>query len=56
MQLDVIGYEPKVNFFFKLWPSEIAHFVDVVSGIKKHIHDIFLFCLFRAVEVVKVEK
>ena len=53
IDLDVIGYEWKVNFFFKLWPSEIAHFVDKVSGIKKHIHDIFLFCLFRAVEGFK---
>ena len=55
IDLDVIGYESKVNFFFKLSPSEIFHFVDEVSGIKKHIHDIFLFCLFRAVEAVKVE-
>ena len=53
IDLDVIGYEPKVNFFFKLCTSEMAHFVDIVSGIKKHIHDIFLFCLFRAVEGFK---
>ena len=55
VQLDVIGYESKVNFFFKLSPSERVHFVGEVSGNKKHIHDIFLFCLFRAVEAVKVE-
>ena len=53
IDLDVIGYEWKVNFFFKLCTSERVHFVDEVSGIKKHIHDIFLFCLFRAVEGFK---
>ena len=46
----------KLKFFLKLRPSVIAHFVGIVSGNKKHIHDIFIFCLFRAVEAVKVGK
>jgi hypothetical protein len=48
--------EKKLKFFFKLQPSGIAHFEEKVSGNKKHIHDIFLFCVFRAVEAVKVVK
>ena len=47
--------QKKLKIFLKLRPSEIAHFVGIVSGIKKHIHDIFLFCVFRAVEAVKVD-
>jgi hypothetical protein len=46
----------KSKFFLKLQPSVIAHFVGMVSGNKKHIHDIFLFCIFRALEAVKVGK
>jgi hypothetical protein len=48
--------DKKFKFFLKLRPSEIAHFVGILSGNKKHIHDIFLFCLYRAVEAVKVGK
>ena len=51
--LIVILGKKKLKFFLKLRPSEIAHFVGIVSGNKKHIHDIFLFCLFRAVQAVK---
>ncbi len=40
----------------KLQPSEIAHFVGIVSGNKYHIHDLILFGLFRAVLAVKVEE
>ena len=36
--------------------DEKKNFVGIVSGNKKHIHDIFLFCIFRAVEAVKVGK
>ena len=46
----------KLKNFMKLQPSEIAHFVGIVSGNNKHIHDIFLFCVFGAVEAVKVVK
>ena len=46
----------KLKLFFKLRPSEIAHFVGIVSGNKKHIHDLIVSCLFRAVEAVKVVK
>jgi hypothetical protein len=33
----------------------MAHFEDKVSGIKKHIHVIALFCVFWAVEAFEVE-
>ncbi len=46
----------KLKLFMKLQPSVIAHFEDKLSGNKKHIHDIFLFCFFRAVWAVKVGK
>ena len=52
----MIGNESKSENFFKLRPSEIAHFEDNVSGNKKHIHDLIVSCLFRAVEAVKVVK
>ena len=45
--------EKKLKFFFKLRPSEIANFVGKVSGKKKHIHDLIVLCVFRAVEAVK---
>ena len=54
--LIVIGNESKSENFFKVRPREIAHFVGIVSGNKKHIHDFFVSCLFRAVEAVKVGK
>jgi hypothetical protein len=56
MGLIVILGKKKLKFFLKLRPSEIAHFVGIVSGNKKHIHDIYIFCIFRAVEAVKVGK
>jgi hypothetical protein len=56
MGLIVIGNESKSKNFMKLQPSEIAHFEELVSGNKKHIHDFFVSCLFRAVEAVKVLK
>ncbi len=56
MGLIVILGKKKLKFFLKLRCSEIAHFVGIVSGNKKHIHDIFKLCLFRAVEAVKVGK
>jgi hypothetical protein len=56
MGLIVILGKKKLKLFLKLRPSEIAHFVGIVSGNKKHIHDLFLFCLYRAVEAVKVGK
>ena len=56
MGLIVIMGKKKLKIFMKLRPSEIAHFVGIVSGNKKHINDIFLFCLYRAVEAVKVGK
>ncbi len=52
----MIGNEPKSKNFMKVRPSEIAHFVDNVSGTIKHIHDFFVSCVFRAVEAVKVVK
>ena len=52
----MIGDESKSKNFMKLRCSEIAHFVDKVSGNKKHIHDFFVSRLFRAVEAVKVVK
>ncbi len=56
MGLIVILDKKKLKFFLKLRPSEIAHFVGIVSVNKKHIHCIFLFCVFRAVGAVKVGK
>ncbi len=56
MGLIVILGRKKLKLFLKLRPSEIAHFVGLVSGNKKHIHDILKLCLFRAVEAVKVGK
>jgi hypothetical protein len=52
----VIGNESKSKNFMKLRCSEIAHFEDNVSGNKKHIHDFFVSCVYRALEAVKVEK
>ena len=46
----------KLKLFMKVRPSGIAHFVGIVSGNKKHIHDFFVSCLFWAVEAVKVGK
>ncbi len=46
----------KLKLFLKLRPSEIAHFVGIVTGNKKHIHGIIVFCLYRAVEAVIVGK
>ena len=45
--------EKKLKFFFKLLPSEIANFEGTSSGNKKHIHDLIVLCVFRAVEAVK---
>ncbi len=45
-----------LKFFLKLQHSVIAHFEDKVSGNIYHIHDLILFCLYRAVEAVKVGK
>ncbi len=56
MGLIVIGNESKSKNFMKVRTSEIAHFVGIVSRNKKHIHDFFVSCLFRAVEAVKVVK
>ena len=56
MGLIVIRNESKSKNFMKLRPSEIAHFVGIVSGNKKHIHDFFVSCVYRAVEAVKVVK
>ena len=56
MGLIVILGKKKLKFFLKLQPSEIAHFEGLVSGNKKHIHGLIVFCLFRAVEAVKVGK
>ena len=56
MGLIVIGNESKSKNFMKLRCSEIAHFVGIVSGNKKHIHDFFVSCVYRAVEAVKVGK
>ena len=56
MGLIVIGNESKSKNFMKLRCSEIAHFVGIVSGNKKHIHELIVSCLFRAVEAVKVGK
>ncbi len=53
MDIIVILGKKKLKFFLKLQPSVIAHFEDKVSGNKYHIHDLILFCLFRAVEAVK---
>ncbi len=52
----MIGNESKSKNFMKLRCSEIAHFEDNVSGNKKHIHDFFVSCVYRALEAVKVEK
>ena len=49
----MIGNESKLKNFMKLRCSEIAHFVGIVSGNKKHIHDLIVLCVFRAVEAVK---
>ncbi len=46
----------KLKILMKLRPSVIAHFVGIVSGNKKHMHDFFVSCVFRAVEAVKVGK
>ena len=56
MGLIVIGDESKSKNFMKVRPSGIAHFEDNMSGNKKHIHDFFVSCLYRAVEAVKVVK
>ena len=56
MGLILIGKESKSKNFMKLRCSEIAHFVGIVSGNKKHIHDFYVSCVFRAVEAVKVGK
>jgi hypothetical protein len=56
MGIKVILGKKKLTFFLKLQPSVIAHFEDKVSGDKYHIHDLILFCLFRAVLAVKVEE
>jgi hypothetical protein len=56
MGLIVIGNESKSKNFMKLQCSEIAHFEDNMSGNKKHIHDLIVSCLYRAVEAVKVVK
>ena len=56
MGLIVIGNESKSKNFMKLQPSEIAHFVGIVSRNKKHIHDFYVSCVYRAVEAVKVGK
>jgi hypothetical protein len=56
MGLIVIGNESKSENFMKLQCSEIAYFVDKVSGNKKHIHDFFVSCVYRAVEAVKEGK
>jgi hypothetical protein len=56
MGLIVIGKESKSKNFMKLRCSVIAHFEDNMSGNKKHIHDFFVSCVFRAVEAVKVGK
>ncbi len=52
----MIGNESKSKNFMKLRPSGMAHFVGIVSGNKKHIHDFFVSCVYRAVEAVKVGK
>ncbi len=56
MGLIVILGKKKLKIFLKLRPSEIAHFEDKVSGNKRHIHDLIVSCVYRAVEVVKVGK
>jgi hypothetical protein len=56
MGLIVIGNESKSKNFMKVRPSEMSHFVGIVSGNKKHIHDLIVSCVYRAVEVVKVGK
>ena len=56
MGLIVIGNESKSKNFMKLQPSEIAHFEDKVCGNKKHILDLIVSCVYRAVEAVKVGK
>ena len=56
MGLIVIGNESKSENFMKVRPSVRAHFVDIVSGNKKHIHDLIVSCVYRAVEAVKVGK
>jgi hypothetical protein len=45
--------DKKLKFFLKLRPSEIANFEGTSSGNKKHIHDLIVFCVFRAVDAVK---
>ncbi len=56
MGLKVSLDEKRLKFFFKLLPSEIANFEGTSSGNKKHIHDLIVSCVFRAVEAVKVGK
>jgi hypothetical protein len=52
----VIMGKEKLKIFMKLQPSEIAHFEVIVSGNKYHIHDKFIFGVYRAVVAVKVGK
>ena len=51
----VIDTTKRSKFFFKLLPSEMVHFEDKVSRIKKLIHTIGSFCVFWALGPLKVE-